>query len=110
MNTVGTAMIWCAIQVTLFAFVAAVVYFTVRRTGHTSLDQPPEKITAILIPAIKNAREAARQAMSANNLKQISLAMLMYEQDKGSFPPAVLYGPNGTTPPRSPPTPRRWKQ
>lgn len=53
---------------------------------------------AILLPAIAQAREAARRAESMNNLKQIALAMHNYAATYNSFPPAVVIGPDGKTP------------
>ena len=38
-------------------------------------------LAAILLPALQNAREKARQAVCMNNLKQWSLAFHMYMQD-----------------------------
>ncbi|MBS0263744.1 MAG: DUF1559 domain-containing protein, partial [Planctomycetes bacterium] len=49
-------------------------------------------------PVLSAAREAAQQPVAANNLKQLALAMHNYESAHGSFPPAVLYGPDGKTP------------
>jgi uncharacterized protein (TIGR03067 family) len=40
----------------------------------------------------------AMRAESLQNLKQLALAMRKYLEDKGCFPPAVLYGPDGNTP------------
>ncbi len=51
-----------------------------------------------LAEAIGDARNAACRTMSANNLKQIALAMLNYHDVHGHYPPAVLYGPDGKTP------------
>jgi hypothetical protein len=51
-----------------------------------------------LLPAISKARDAARRAQSTNNLKQLALAMYNYHDVNQSFPPAVLYGPDGKTP------------
>jgi len=53
---------------------------------------------AIVLPAVAKAREAARRAQSSNNLKQLALAMHIYADVHGSFPPAVLIGPDGKTP------------
>lgn len=55
-------------------------------------------LAAMLVPAVSSAREAARRAQAMNNLKQIGLAMHNYADVNGSFPPAVLYGPDGKTP------------
>jgi prepilin-type N-terminal cleavage/methylation domain-containing protein/prepilin-type processing-associated H-X9-DG protein len=44
-------------------------------------------LAAILLPALARAREAARRASCANNLKQMGLTMKMYANEhKGSFP------------------------
>lgn len=49
-------------------------------------------LAAILLPALARAREAARRASCANNLKQMGLSMKMYSSEsKGEkFPPAQL--------------------
>jgi hypothetical protein len=52
----------------------------------------------MLLPAIAKARRAATQTQSFNNLKQFALAMHNYADQHQSFPPAVLYGPDGKTP------------
>ena len=46
-------------------------------------------LAAILLPALSRAREAARRASCANNLKQIGLSMKMYanENQGEKFPP-----------------------
>ncbi len=46
-------------------------------------------LAAILLPALARAREAARRASCANNLKQMGIVFKMYANEAGgSFPPA----------------------
>ncbi len=50
----------------------------------------------LLIPATELGHEAARDQQCANNLKQIGLALLSYDQAHGSLPPAFLANPAGS--------------
>jgi hypothetical protein len=63
--------------------------------GLGSVSAIPLILVALLIPAVQKGREAATRAKSMSNLRQISLAMLMYHDTMGRFPPAVVYDRNG---------------
>jgi prepilin-type processing-associated H-X9-DG protein len=52
-------------------------------------------LTALLLPAVQAAREAARRTQCVNNEKEISLAFFNLEADKGSFPAAAIVGKDG---------------
>ena len=47
-------------------------------------------LVAIMLPAVQGARERGRRLNCANNLKQISLAVLQYHGSYGCFPPGNI--------------------
>ena len=51
-------------------------------------------LVALLLPAVQQARMAARTVQSKNNLKQIGLAMHNYYDVYGMFPPGGIYTKN----------------
>ena len=53
-------------------------------------------LVALLLPAVQQAREAARRTTCKNNMKQISLALHNYESTHSVFPIGVL-GTTGST-------------
>ncbi len=51
---------------------------------------------ALLLPAVQQAREAARRTQAKNNLKQIGLSMHVYSDDHRSFPKRAISDADGS--------------
>ncbi len=51
--------------------------------------------TALLLPAVQSAREAARRAQSTNNLRQLSMATITYESAFNKLPERYNVDANG---------------
>ena len=55
-------------------------------------------LVALLLPAVNAARESSRRAHCANNMKQMSLGILQFEEQNKMFPPAEVHGGNHCQP------------
>ncbi|QDV19211.1 hypothetical protein Pan153_38760 [Gimesia panareensis] len=56
------------------------------------------QLVSTILPAVLQARAAARRSVSKNNIKHIMLALYNYHDRYHHFPPAVVMGPDGKTP------------
>ena len=55
-------------------------------------------LIGVLLPAVNKAREAANKTKCLSNIRQVGLAMIMYQQDwRGYFPAAARWGPTAGT-------------
>lgn len=48
-------------------------------------------LVALLLPAVQYAREVARRTACGNNIRQIALACISYENTLGSYPPGYFF-------------------
>jgi prepilin-type N-terminal cleavage/methylation domain-containing protein len=56
-------------------------------------------LMSILLPVLHTARQISRAVACASNLKQLSLALIAYDQENGTFPHGVVDVKPGMTPP-----------
>lgn len=52
-------------------------------------------VVALLLPAVQQAREAARHMQSRSNLKEIGLALHNYHNNRETFPPGGVFDADG---------------
>jgi prepilin-type N-terminal cleavage/methylation domain-containing protein len=54
-------------------------------------------LVGLLLPAVQSARESARRSHCQNNLKQIAIGVLGYENANARFPPAAIVSEGSNT-------------
>ena len=54
-------------------------------------------LIALLLPAVNGARESARRTQCVNNLKQLGLAVMSYENANRALPPTGMCNNRGVT-------------
>ena len=52
-------------------------------------------LVALFLPAVEQAREAARRTQCKNNLKQLGLALYNYHETARTFPPGLVMNTDG---------------
>ena len=52
-------------------------------------------LISLLLPARGTVRESARQSLCSGNCKQITMAINMYLEEHGTYPPAYIADKNG---------------
>jgi len=66
-------------------------------------------LIALLLPAVQAAREAARRTSCMNNMRQIGVGLLNYENALGCFPPSGTHTyDTASSAPLPPSTNRKW--
>jgi hypothetical protein len=55
----------------------------------------PALLISLQLTAVQRIRNAAQRLQSANNMKQLTLAIYNYVDTHGQFPPAVVFGSDG---------------
>jgi len=58
-------------------------------------------LASLLLPALQGAKVKANQTACMNNMKQLSLSLVMYGDDYDLYYPVIgnMTGPTGATPP-----------
>src|SRR4051794_34899444 len=82
---------------TFFVAVLVAVACTARAQTPNSPTTAKSQPTPSALQAVEAAQEAGRRSLSANNLKQIALAAMVYEMSRKSVPSAGLVGNDGKT-------------